>query len=134
MSFFRQLLKIELASLCLLVACAAIVAGYFAIRVSLTGDPAANEAGSMAKGMFFLTLLAGLFPVLLIGAPAFTALHHFGRATWPLTVLLGALLNLNLFFIPSHEIRTLAIACGLSIAMAIRALFGQGLKPQRSVE
>ena len=114
MSLFRQLILVEAASLFALLIVALGMGGYGAID-SMLHDNSLLDPLASVKIVFAYTVILGLLPVVVIGAPGYLALLRHNRTSWLYVLLLG--MAPGLVALPFGAwIGFLAIICGAAVA------------------
>jgi hypothetical protein len=89
MTFVHELAATEAASVCGLVVAAVVLASFGAAQMAFASMPVVAP-GPAAGLVFTYTLLIGLLPAALFGAPLYAALRQFkSKVTWPLALLIG---------------------------------------------
>ena len=129
MSLFRQLMIVEAAALLSLLIVALVMGGYGAIDSMLHDNSLLDPAASI-KIVFAYTVIIGLLPVVLIGAPGYLALLRHNRAYWSHVLLLG--IAPGLVALPFGAwTGFLAIVCGATVA-SLTHLMCRRLGPNNS--
>ena len=124
MNYLKLLVKTELVALAALVFAGAALAGFSAVQASLATSSVLGISGS-AKVVFLYTLFIGSIPVVLFGAPLYSALRHFHKMSGLVALSLGAVPGVALMFV-EMELGVFAFVCGLFVAAVTHAVCGQG--------
>ena len=114
MSLFRQLILVEAAALLALLIVALGMGGYGAID-SLRHDNSLLDPLASIEIVFAYTVILGLLPVVVVGAPGYLALLRHNRANWPYVILLGVAPGLLALPFGAWT-GFLAIVCGAAVA------------------
>ena len=114
MILFRQLILVEAAALLALLIVALGMSGYGAIDSMLHANSLLDPLASV-KIVFAYTVILGILPVVVIGAPAYLALHRYNRARWLYVLLLGMAPGLVAFLFETWT-GFLAVVCGAAVA------------------
>ena len=124
MNYLKLLVKTELVALAALVFAGAALAGFSAAQASIATSSVLGVSGS-AKVVFLYTLFIGSIPVVLFGAPLYSALRHIHRMSWLVALGIGAVPGVSLMFV-EMELGLFAIVCGLFVAAVTHAVCGPG--------
>lgn len=127
MGILRQLLLVEAAALAALLVVAGAMAAYGAADSSFNANSLLSPTAS-AQIAFGYTVILGLLPALLIGAPSYVALLQHNLARWPYVLLLGILPGLVVLII-EITLGFWIIVCGATVALITHFIYHQfGLK------
>lgn len=113
-SNFRTLLVVELVALAALLLVALALAALAALESSSQLNPVFGPAAS-AWLLFSYTLIIGVAPALLIGAPGYLLLLRGRKANWLAILSLGAAPGIALLFVAT-DLGLWATGCGLAVA------------------
>jgi hypothetical protein len=129
MTYLQRLWRSELVALCVLVACAGIVAIYGFVDGIRMGLTTSMSPGDAAAAGFVYTLVFGALPALLYGAPLYALLWHAGSAAWSTAILIGVLPGLlGLALLRGDAwLGYWALGCGVIVAIATHALIRRWL-------
>jgi len=113
MRLWQQLARTEAIALVALFVAASLMAAYGAID-AIRSPGMFSPAGSAQIG-FFGTLIFGVAPVTLFGAPAYVYLSRRGLATWRLVALV-ALAPVAMLLFVDVGLAIIALLCGSTVA------------------
>jgi len=115
MSILRQLLFVELSSLLALLIVAGAMSAYGTADAARYADSLLSPTAS-AKIIFGYTLIIGVLPVVVVGAPGYVILLRKHLALWPYALGLGVLPGL--LVLPFElSLGFWAIICGAAVAL-----------------
>jgi hypothetical protein len=114
MNYFAQLLRIETIAIAALFIVAAVLAAVFAVQSSFTEGAILGFADT-SKIVFLTTMMWGLGPVIVFGAPLYTFLRQHGHASLASAIGLGSIPGI-LFLLLDVELGVWAVACGIAVA------------------
>src|SRR5438132_3350812 len=102
MTYLGRLWRIELSALAALAICAGAMA--FCSLVAGTGAPAQGNAPlpspqDFAKAYFVYTLMFGVLPVVLFGAPLYALASETNKASWWLAAIIGVTPGIGVLFL-----------------------------------
>ena len=120
MKFIRQLAITEFISVTALVVVAFALSGLSALLASLAESSALSTVDS-AKVVFTAFIIIGSLPVALYGAPLYTLLLHFSKATWVTVLAIGAAPGLCLLLFDT-ELGLYSLVCGSFVASITHTL------------
>jgi hypothetical protein len=129
MRLWKQLVGTEVAALASLFVAAALMAAYG--LVDATRSPGMISAAGSAQIGFFGTLLFGVLPVTLFGAPIYVWLARANLATWLSVSALGFLPSALLALV-DLELAFLALLCGPTIAWLTHLACRRWVSPNNS--
>jgi hypothetical protein len=124
MIYLKLLVKTELVALAALAFAGAALAAFSAVQASLATSSALGASGS-AEVVFVSTLFIGSSPVILFGAPLYSALRHFNKMSWLVALGLGAVPGIVLMFF-GVQLGLFAFGCGLFVAAVTHVVCGLG--------
>lgn len=116
MTFLQRLAISEMAAFIALLVLAVSLAVLAAISAALAETAVLGIGGSSAV-VFGYTVVLGVVPALVLGAPGYAWLWHTGRASWLSAAALGLGLGAPLGFI-ALELGLWACAAGATVAVA----------------
>ncbi len=119
MGWLRQLVKVELVALASLAVAAVVLATVAAFQASLHPSSFFTIADSF-KVVFGYTIAIGCVPVIVFGAPLYTALLHSEQASWSTAFAIGAFPGVVLLFF-SIYLALWSLASGVVVALATHA-------------
>jgi hypothetical protein len=134
MPFVRRLLQVELVSLVALALCAALFAIMFVLLAAVLEESARPIIDSLwvLLSLAYVVYLSGVLPIMLIGAPIYTALEAHGRATAVASVVVGLIPGMVIFVVsvvpsaarlnvtPAYSL--IYAVCGVSVGAATHLL------------
>ena len=89
MKFAHRLAKTEVFSLCALIVAASVLACASAAQVAFAVDPLISP-GASAGLVFAYTLIIGVLPVVVVGAPVYAIVGHlYHRVRWYIALCIG---------------------------------------------
>lgn len=133
MTFWQMLWRVELRALVALLICAFLMALYGlvdSLRASAAGSAVVLTPLDAAWSLFLYTLVFGLLPAAIYGAPVYTLLRHNGLASWLTVVLIGAAPSVVMFLIGERDLKSdmtgWFLICGVAVACLTHALSSDG--------
>ncbi len=118
MSYFLNLLRVELIALLGLVLSGLAIIIYFCVA-AMVSEPSLKldtDALGFLFGMFGFVIIFGIIPALFFGAPIYTALLLSGRASWISALILGLLPGFVFYFL-EQGLAGFAFAAGTGVSL-----------------
>ena len=110
----RALATVALFATAALIVVAGLVAALLVVLEILSPSELWGVSGAFRAG-FYASLVLGVVPSLVLGAPAYWLLWRVGRATWFTVLLLGAVLG-ALVAVLERDLMPWGVACGILVS------------------
>ena len=125
MTFWKQLLRVELAAVTCLLVYAAILTGLLRVGAAVL-SPAAPETDGLWLS-FALILWFGVLPALLLFAPVYALLRAVGFASFPAAVIIGIVSGaLFVALVRAGGGALFAIPSSVIVAVGVHAIMRKG--------